>query len=467
MVDQSFIDELKRRNAERAEKLKRELDMGDLSKLGPSEPSPEDEVFRETSSSEPPPPPASSAATMPPPPPAGIGGSGSGAPPPPPSATPRSSAAPPPPPPTISKQEAPAPSMENASDRFDEPIAPSTGIWDEILGGVTRDAQELEQKRGGAEEFAVPTLDEDSEEPITSGEEPSTGDTSEFIVPKFGASPGDKPATSEVAASLAPPTPAEPEPEPISAGEDAPTGDTDEFLVPSFASTPGSEVPATPEPVAAVEDAPAEDDDEFVVPKFGSTPAVAEVPEPVPSVVAEQPADEEFVVPTFDSAPVEEPVLPVAVDSDAEVPSFGATPAEQPADEEFVVPTFDSAPAEELVLPVAVASEVEVPSFDSVLVEQSAVEQPVIEQVVEELPVVEPADFIQPVSVTVPAPIAPAKPATREPVMAEKEPEDANIHRIVLEISGAELRLKRLNISLREAANLLEIAAEECRKLLE
>jgi hypothetical protein len=350
--------------------------------------------------------------------------------------------------------------MENASDRFDEPIAPSTGIWDEILGGVTKDAQELEQKRGGAEEFAVPTLDEDSEEPITSGEEPPTGDTAEFIVPKFGASPGDKPATSEVAAPLAPPTPAEPEP--VSAGEDSPTGDTDEFLVPSFASTPGSETPAAPATPAMPEPV-AVDDDEFVVPKFGSTPAVAEVPEPVPSVVAEQPAAEEFAVPTFDSAPAEEPVLPVAVASEVEVPSFGATPA----DEGFIVPIFDSAPAEEPVLPVAVASETEVPSFDSAPVEQSVVEQPVIEQVVEELPVVEPADFIQPVSAAVPAPTAPAKPATREPVMAEKEPEDASIHRIVLEISGAELRLKRLNISLREAANLLEIAAEECRKLLE
>ncbi|MCD4734343.1 hypothetical protein K8R78_08930 [bacterium] len=465
MVDKSFIEELKRRNAERAEKLKRDLDMGDLSQLDPGA-TPKREVFREGVPAAPPPPgatmsapppPPSGGGSAPPPPLSGKVSSGKAAPPPPPQGASKSAQPQPPPPTSGAREKPPTPESEGgkASDRFDEPIAPSTGIWDEILGGVTKDAEELEKNRGGAEAFAVPTVDEDAEEPITSGDEPPTGDTSDFIVPKFGSTPETKATT---------PAPPEPipvaEPELISSGDDPPTGDTDEFIVPSFASTPAAKetTPTTPEavPVAepelisAGEELPTGDIDEFIVPKFGATPdAVEEAPEVPEPVAVEAATDEEFTVPTFDSAPAVE-----------------ETPAETI---ETTVPTFDSTPAEEPVLPIAVESEVDVPSFGPDIDEQ-IVTVPVAEQPAVVEPI-EPADFIQPVSSVepepTPAPVAATQPTTREPVTAAMEPAEENVHRIVLEVSGAELRLKRLNISLREAANLLEIAAEECRNLLE
>jgi hypothetical protein len=276
MVDQSYIEEIKRRNAERAAKLKESLKIGDFSKLAPSgtggEP-PGAVVITpgaaRRAAGPPPPPVGKPAAAGPPPPPPSRVEAARTAPPPPPAAA-RAAAAPPSvaPPPREVRAERPAPLREEVR----EPIVPSEGIWDEILGETV-----------GAAPEEMPS-------PLDTG--PSTSELEEFKVPLFDTSRIEEEEEEEVAA--------------VSEDQE---GITDEFVVPAFDSGTTAEVveeeyavPAFDSSVAAP--APVE---EAVVPAFDTAEAVEELEEA-----------EEYAVPAFDSskprveAPMRKPVRPAA-----------------------------------------------------------------------------------------------------------------------------------------------------------
>jgi hypothetical protein len=374
MVDQSYIEEIKRRNAERAAKLKESLKIGDFSKLAPSGAG--DELpgavvvtpgAPPKAAGPPPPPEARPTAAGPPPPPPSRGEAVRAAPPPPPTGTQAGAA--PPPPPEVRIEEPVAPTAQPEEVR--EPIVPSEGIWDEILGET------------------VEAAPEEMPAPMDAG--PSTSELEEFKVPLFDTSRVEEEPEAEEEAVVA-------------AASDEQEGVTDEFSVPAFDSGP------TGETTAVVEEGVEE---EYAVPAFDSASAEAPVK-----------AEEEFVVPPFDSAEA------------AEV--AGTT-------EEYAVPAFDSAAPEP-------AEEYAVPAFDS-----SAPEPVEAEEAVEErfAAVAEEAPEVSPVV---------EEPVARAPVA---EPVTAADNFIVLEVKGTELRLRRRNISLREAIALFEVAAEECKKLIE
>lgn len=351
MVDQNYIEEIKRRNAERAAKLKESLKIGDFSKLAPS-----------GAGDEPPgavviTPGGARRAAGPPPPPAGkpaAAGTSVAPPPPPPSRGEAARTAPPPPPPAARTAAAPPPREARAEGPAREPLVPSEGIWDEILGET------------------VEAAPEEMPSPLDTG--PSTSELEEFKVPLFDTSRIEEEEVEEE--------------EEVAAVSEEQEGITDEFVVPAFDS--------------------------------GTTTEVLE---------------EGYAVPAFDSAEAEAP---------AEVEEEYAVPAFDSSVEEAAVPAFETAePAEELE--EVEEEEYAVPAFDSSAVAAAPVEA------VEEAPVEEP---VRPAAV---APVA-------EPVAAVPTTFD---NYIVLEVKGSELRLRRRNISLREAVSLFEVALEECRKLLE
>ncbi|MCK4594504.1 hypothetical protein KAU45_08375, partial [bacterium] len=102
--------------------------------------------------------------------------------------------------------------------------------------------------------------------------------------------------------------------------------------------------------------------------------------------------------------------------------------------EEYAVPAFDSSMPGPVEAVEATEEAYAVPAFDSSEA-PPAVEEP-----------------LRPVEVT---PAAVSVPVS----VAENF--------IILEVEGMELRLRRRNISLREAISIFEVAAEECRKLIE
>lgn len=344
MVDQSYIEEIKRRNAERAAKLKKSLKIGDFSKLAPSgvgaEPLEDVQVSPAVlRAAGPPPPPTSKpvfAGPSPPPPPGGE--AASTVLPPPVSFRPRTKL---PPPPSFRAEEPAVPTAP--PEEVEEPVIPTEGIWDEILGEMVEAAPE-----------GMPS-------PLDTG--PSTSELEQFKVPLFDTSKVEEQKEMVTAA--------------VSRDQDE--GVTDEFTVPTFDSGPTGE----------------------------TTP-----------VVEEEEVKEESVVPYFDSAPVE------AVETAAE------------PEEEFVVPAFDSSMPGPVEAVEATEEIYAVPVPASALSEAS----PAVEEPVEEAPAAEPV-FTAPASV------------------AENF--------IILEVDGTELRLRRRNISLREAISIFEVAAEECRKLIE
>jgi hypothetical protein len=190
---------------------------------------------------------------------------------------------------------------------------------------------------------------------------------------------------------------------------------------------------------------------------------------------------EEFKVPLFDTSRVEEEEAGVA-EEEEEVAAVAED--QEGITDEFVVPAFDSGTTTEVVAeeyaveaeaPADAEEEYAVPAFDS-----SAPEPAPVEEAVE--PVLEPAEAVEELEeaeeYAVPAfdssapvveapPAEPVRPAAAvpvtEPVAAIPTTFD---NYIVLEVKGQELRLKRRNISLREAVALFEVALEECRKLL-
>jgi len=346
MVDQSYIEEIKRRNAERAAKLKESLKIGDFSKLAPSGTGGEPPgavvitpgAARRAAGPPPPPvgkPAAAGPSVAPPPPPPSRVEAARTAPPPP--VVSRTAAAPPPvaPPSREVRAERPAPLREEVR----EPIVPSEGIWDEILGET------------------VAAAPEEMPSPLDTG--PSTSELEEFKVPLFDTSRIEQ---EEVGVE-------EEEEEEVAAASEDQEGITDEFVVPAFDSGTTTEV--VEEGYAAEAEAPVEAEEEYAVPAFDSSVAVHA---PVEEAVEELEEAEEYAVPAFDSsmprveAPARKPVRPAA-----------GVPVAEPA---VAVPT----------------------TFDNY---------------------------------------------------------------IVLEVKGSELRLRRRNISLREAVALFEVALEECKKLLE
>ncbi|MCK4593011.1 hypothetical protein KAU45_00825, partial [bacterium] len=200
MVDQSYIEEIKRRNAERAAKLKESLKIGDFSKLAPSGASDEPLEAVQVSPAAPeiagpPPPPTSKPVSAgPPPPPSSLGEAVPTAPPPPPvSSWARTTL---PPSPAAMAEEPAGPTAP--PEEVEEPIIPTEGIWDEILGETIEAAPE-----------GMPT-------PIDTG--PSTSELEEFKVPLFDTSKLE--LQEEVLAATV--------------SGDQEEGITDEFNVPAF-----------------------------------------------------------------------------------------------------------------------------------------------------------------------------------------------------------------------------------------
>lgn len=326
MVDQNYIEEIKRRNAERAAKLKDSLKFGDFTKL---EPGAGGKVERESGAAPPgpPPPPTTGGAAPPPPPP---GAERSSAPPPPPGGRAAEPRAP----------EPPAAPLEEATDSGDT----ASGLWDEILGPATRP----EEAGTAGEAAAVPEGPEERPRDVVDRD---VVDDEEFVVPAFDTPGGEGVAGEAVE-------------EPVETEEAE-----DEYLIPAFDSSPGETPPVsgvpTEEPAALAE----EGLDDFVVPDFDSaaTPVAAaeepaetvETEEPVEVEAAEPATEDEFVVPAFDTgAPPTETEETELVEE--AVPAFDSTPA---ASDEIIepetVPTFDSAPAA-AVVPEAPVDEVPV-----------------------------------------------------------------------------------------------------------
>ncbi|MCX7022687.1 MAG: hypothetical protein NTW26_10535 [bacterium] len=280
MVDQSYIEEIKRRNAARAAKLKDSLKIGDFSKLAPSgtDDEPPGAVIVTPGGARraagPPPPPtgkpaAAGPSVAPPPPPPSRIEMARTAPPPPPSSA-RAASAPTPPP--AVRAERPVPPPEAAR----EPIVPSEGIWDEILGET------------------VEAAPEEMPSPLDAG--PSTSELEEFKVPLFDTSRIDEEEVEE-------------EVEVAAVSEDQ-EGITDEFVVPAFDSGTTTEVAEEEYAVPAFDSSYAapEPVEEYAVPAFDTS-------EPVEALEEVEEEEEEYAVPAFDSAlevPAAEPFRPAA-----------------------------------------------------------------------------------------------------------------------------------------------------------